>query len=229
MDDREWLGKKVESISDAALRAACEKVIADDVFFLAPAAAAKHQEWTGGLARHTRQVMDIALWMSSAECLVEALSQNPIKSADVIIAGSLWHDFGKKWDYKRNPLFVPEITPVSRLGFHGRPIRRADGSPGAGDQPEWVYDRHRWTIRHLSRSYAEFFKAATEAGCSDEVIEQVGHCILAHHGRNEHGSPVTPLSPEASIVHYADGMSAFHADRPHVFRAPKPEDWKAPR
>lgn len=34
------------------------------------------------------------------------------------------------------------------------------------------------------------------------------HCLLAHHGRLEHGSPVVPMLPEAQIVHAADMLDA---------------------
>lgn len=200
--DREWLVGKVTAIGSEKLRAACMTVIDDDRFFVSPAAAKKHQAWDGGLAQHTREVMEIALAMADAECLQASTS------TDVIVAGVLWHDYGKIWDYKRNPNVESPYAPAG--------------------EPKWVYDRHRWTVRHLSRSYAEFLRAAEAAGCATNEIEEVSHCILAHHGRNEWGSPVTPLSLEASIIHYADCIDAFHVDKEHPFRADR-IDWKEAR
>lgn len=38
-------------------------------------------------------------------------------------------------------------------------------------------------------------------------LEDIGHCILAHHGRKEWGSPVEPQTREAASLHYADMLS----------------------
>jgi 3'-5' exoribonuclease len=207
MTDREWLMGKVNSISSSTLELACLKVIEDDRFFVSPAAARKHQAWTGGLAQHTKEVMEIALATASAETLYD------IVNVDIIIAGVLWHDYGKIWDYKKNDLSNSEKVDYVQT-YHEK-------------VPEWVYDRHRWTIRHLSRSYAEFLIAAKEAGCPDLEIEEVSHCILAHHGRHEYGSPVTPLSVEAAIIHNSDSIDAFYVGKPHIFRTPR-TDWEKP-
>ena len=34
------------------------------------------------------------------------------------------------------------------------------------------------------------------------------HCIFAHHGKKEYGSPIEPHCPEAYILNIADGLSA---------------------
>jgi 3'-5' exoribonuclease len=36
---------------------------------------------------------------------------------------------------------------------------------------------------------------------------RIEHAILAHHGRQEWGSPVEPVTAEAYILHYADMLS----------------------
>lgn len=210
MDDKEWLSSKVASIADEPLRAACERLLRDPRFFVSPAAAVKHQAHTGGLAKHTREVMDIALAMSRAETL------NELARFDVIVAGTLWHDYGKIWDYKRNDQAV--------IDAYNRGFRPNGDTP----PPEWVYARHRWTIRHLSRSYAEFHRVATECGVSEDLLEEVSHCILSHHGRKEWGSPVEPMSTEASMIHFADTIDALHVGKPHLFRdVDKNSDWKS--
>jgi 3'-5' exoribonuclease len=45
----------------------------------------------------------------------------------------------------------------------------------------------------------------------DEVRAHILHVILAHHGSNEHGSPVEPQTLEALIVHSIDTLDA-HAE-----------------
>lgn len=39
-------------------------------------------------------------------------------------------------------------------------------------------------------------------------IKRIIHCVLAHHGQREYGSPVLPCTQEASIVTYLDNISA---------------------
>lgn len=41
-----------------------------------------------------------------------------------------------------------------------------------------------------------------------EEIKRIVHCVLAHHGQREYGSPVLPCTQEASIVSYLDNISA---------------------
>ena len=41
-----------------------------------------------------------------------------------------------------------------------------------------------------------------------EEIKRIIHCVLAHHGQREFGSPVLPCTQEASIVSYLDNISA---------------------
>ena len=41
-----------------------------------------------------------------------------------------------------------------------------------------------------------------------EEIKRIVHCVLAHHGTREFGSPVLPCTQEAAIVSYLDNISA---------------------
>lgn len=43
---------------------------------------------------------------------------------------------------------------------------------------------------------------------ADQRMEHIKHCVIAHHGRREWGSPVTPQTMEAWLIHLADMMSA---------------------
>ncbi len=47
-----------------------------------------------------------------------------------------------------------------------------------------------------------------EAGIDKRETNFIIHCILAHHGEMEYGSPVTPCIPEAQIINYLDNISA---------------------
>jgi len=69
---------------------------------------------------------------------------------------------------------------------------------------------YRTRNRHVTGSYAEFLMAAKQLEIPKPFQLDVGHCILAHHGRNEWGSPVEPQTPEAWILHAADMWSAHY-------------------
>lgn len=66
---------------------------------------------------------------------------------------------------------------------------------------------YRKTIRHVAGSYAAWERIAESEGVPQLYVDKVSHCILAHHGRQEWGSPILPQTPEASILHYADMLS----------------------
>jgi 3'-5' exoribonuclease len=80
------------------------------------------------------------------------------------------------------------------------------------DNGEWVPTAHRKFIRHLPRSYAEFMQAGKAAGLRPPELDFVGHAILAHHGRKEWDSPVTPNNIVAWALHAADMVSAWFTD-----------------
>ncbi len=40
------------------------------------------------------------------------------------------------------------------------------------------------------------------------LIDSIEHVIVAHHGQREYGSPVTPATPEAFLVHYIDNIDS---------------------
>lgn len=46
--------------------------------------------------------------------------------------------------------------------------------------------------------------ARVEPALPDEMLLQIKHLILAHHGKKEYGSPVLPRTPEAMVLHEID-------------------------
>jgi len=62
---------------------------------------------------------------------------------------------------------------------------------------------------HIIDGAIEVKLAAKELGLEDkQEVKELIHCILAHHGKLEYGSPIVPNMPEAMILHYADEMDA---------------------
>ncbi len=42
----------------------------------------------------------------------------------------------------------------------------------------------------------------------NDLAMHILHIILSHHGQQEWGSPIVPMTPESMIIHFADNMSA---------------------
>ncbi|MCQ2113132.1 MAG: HD domain-containing protein [Bacteroidaceae bacterium] len=61
---------------------------------------------------------------------------------------------------------------------------------------------------HIYISAHKLHGELEKAGIEDEEAKRIVHCVLAHHGQLEYGSPVVPCSQEATIVNLLDLMSA---------------------
>ena len=59
-------------------------------------------------------------------------------------------------------------------------------------------------LEHIVMGTHIVMTAGQHVGMLTETLLQVTHCIAAHHGKLQWGSPVEPATPEAMIVHYAD-------------------------
>lgn len=95
---------------------------------------------------------------------------------------AFFHDLGKMFDYE----------PVPGSNFS-----------------EWRPTEHKRLIHHISRSAVMWSKANLQhtnklSAYGDSVL----HAILAHHGQREWGSPVSPKSKIAWLLHLSDNLSA---------------------
>lgn len=72
-----------------------------------------------------------------------------------------------------------------------------------------AYSTHATMSTHITDIIAEVNIAAHELGLEgmDEVLE-LQHCVAAHHGKLEWGSPIKPSTIEAMILHEADMIDA---------------------
>ena len=96
---------------------------------------------------------------------------------DLAVAGALLHDFGKLEAYCVDG-GVADLTDEGKL---------------EGEIPLGYY-----RVRRETEDIADF---------PPERARALLHIILAHHGRLEHGSPVTPCTREAALVHAMDAVS----------------------
>jgi len=68
--------------------------------------------------------------------------------------------------------------------------------------------KYMYLMGHTYISAHVLHNKLNAAGISNEETIRIVHCVLAHHGQLEYGSPVVPCTQEALVVHYIDNLSA---------------------
>ena len=63
-------------------------------------------------------------------------------------------------------------------------------------------------LGHISIAQAMVYQAAQELNIEGEEVVLLQHMILAHHGKNEFGSPVLPQIREAEMIYLIDNIDA---------------------
>ncbi len=114
--------------------------------------------------------------VSVAQAVSAAAAAFPGLDRDVAVTGALLHDIGKTQAYNDDPLAI-DLTDAGRL---------------QGEIPLGYYLVRR-TIESIE-------------GFDRELAQAVLHIILSHHGKLENGSPVTPATREATLVHAMDNL-----------------------
>jgi 3'-5' exoribonuclease len=139
----------------------------------------QHHDFDGGLARHTREVIELCFNTRKTLNL-----ENNIDGIELFLS-ALYHDVGKMRDYVPNPKFGT-----------------------TEDEPHFIASTHKRLIHHISRSAIIWSNIVINTSLYDKYHDPVLHNILAHHGHREYGSPVAPRTQCAWLVHLCDGISA---------------------
>jgi 3'-5' exoribonuclease len=116
--------------------------------------------------------------LSVAELADKLSAHYPGVDRSLLIAGALLHDLGKVEELQLD-LALIEYTPRGRLKGH-----LVIGSEMVAVEAGRIKD----------------FPA--------EVLEQLQHLILSHHGRHEFGSPTVPMTIEAFLLSFLDDLDA---------------------
>ena len=161
------------------LQVIIERMISRVEFAQAPGSTKKHHAYTGGLAEHTLEVVEY--------CNTSAKIVGIELNYDILIGAAIIHDWAKINDYT-------EVGDPEGIFGDPKPL-------------EWVNTPYKYTIHHIAGSHAEFYRQAVGV-LHLPTMRAIEHCILAHHGRQEWGSPVEPATAEALILHQADNWSA---------------------
>lgn len=65
-----------------------------------------------------------------------------------------------------------------------------------------------YLLGHIYISAYKLHDELKKAEVDEHEAQRIVHCILAHHGQREYGSPVLPCMQEAVIINYLDNLSA---------------------
>lgn len=196
---KEKLNELSSLISDDRLRSTVDVILSNEDFFKFPASTHLHHAYVGGLCTHTIEVTTLA---------IRLLEMHPKANADVVIAGCLWHDFAKIWDYKLVTYFKSSDAEKP-FGDLPRRYVLAEGHEAYKKVYQADFD-YKDKVHHISGSMAEFTSAANDMEVNRGLIQEVQHAILAHHGRKEWGTVKEPQTLEAWLLHTADYSSAHY-------------------
>jgi 3'-5' exoribonuclease len=114
--------------------------------------------------------------LSVAQGVSAMASTFPGIDRDVAVTGALLHDIGK----------------IDAYEVSGGAIDLSDAGRLQGEIP-LGYFRIRQAVESID-------------GFPHETAEALLHIVLSHHGKLEHGSPVTPCTREAALVHHIDNL-----------------------
>lgn len=163
----------VGSIADADYRTVCESMMQrhQDTFPTLPAAKSIHHAFIGGLLMHTGNMLQIADYLAG-------LYPDTV-DRDLLLAGTLLHDFGK----------VKEFS-LSHLGL------------------VVDYSTEGQLLGHLVLGAQEVAAVAESLNIPDEKKSLLQHMLLSHHGEPQMGAAVTPVCVESELLHLIDRIDS---------------------
>lgn len=145
----------------------------------------RFKTWSGSSKPHQHHYGDHGLVIHTAEVVKLCLKNNDLYyttpnkiNERKLFLAALFHDAGKMWDYELNAF------------------------------KEWQGTPHKRHIHHISRSNMVWCETAIVHKLDNDLKDEISHAILAHHGLREWGSPVSPNTRLAWMVHLCDGISA---------------------
>ncbi len=166
-------GKKirelVNSIADLDYRSICEVMLdrQGKAFSVWPAAKTVHHSFVSGLMMHTYNML------KTADLLAGQYKE--VIDRDLLIAGTLLHDFAKTQELACSALgIVTDYTVKGQL------------------------------LGHLVMGANAVSEVAAELGVPEKKAVLLEHMILSHHGEPEFGAAVVPMCAEAELLHLID-------------------------
>lgn len=163
----------ISSLDDIHYRSICEQMLTrhGDVFSAIPAAKTVHHSFLNGLLMHTSNMLKTADFLAGI--------YSDVIDRNLLIAGTLLHDFAKKEEFV-----------FSELGL-------ATGYAVKGQ-----------LLGHLVMGAQEVASVANELGVPEEKSVLLQHMLLSHHGQPEFGAAVVPMCAEAELLSEIDLMDS---------------------
>ena len=151
-----------------------------DLFFGDDDFRLRFERTPGSTGGHHAKIGGLLLHVFEVTNIARQTAKTMKANTDLVTAGALLHDVGKVESYTTGP-----------GGFTYTPCGLLVGHVVLG-------------ALMLERRIA----ALGQPVCTEGQLLDLQHMILSHHGTLEFGSPVTPMTAEAEIVHWADEASA---------------------
>lgn len=128
---------------------------------------------------HHAQLGGLLKHCTEVAVIARAVARSCGADLDLVLAGVLLHDIGKLESYSWHGTF--DFTQAGSLVGH-------------------VVLGTLMVDRRLDEE--------EELPCTELERQLLLHLILSHHGKLEYGSPITPMTLEAEVLHWADNASA---------------------
>ena len=156
-------------MKDADYAAVCRRMLQrrGEEFRRIPAAKSVHHSFLGGLLMHTLQMLRLADFLAG--------QYGDLIDRDLLLAGTLLHDFAKAREFR-----------FSELGL-------ATGYSTSGQ-----------LLGHLVMGAQEVAETAAELGTPEEKSVLLQHLLLSHHGEPEFGAAVRPMCAESELLSLID-------------------------
>ena len=163
----------ITTMQDEDYRGLCEEMLRRhlDVFRVIPAAKSVYHAFLNGLLMHTMNMLRMADFF--AELYAEVIDR------DLLLAGTLLHDFGKEREFLRS-----ELGLVTEYSVEGK------------------------LLGHLYLGAQEVSAVAAERGMPAEKSMLLQHLILSHHGQPEFGAAILPQCAESELLAYIDQIDS---------------------
>ena len=163
----------VESMTDPDYQAVCREFLQRHGagFRQIPAAKSVHHSFVGGLLMHTGYMLDMAQFLAQL--------YSSVIDRDLLVAGTLLHDFAKLEEFVTNQLGI--VTEYSAKGQ---------------------------LLGHLVMGAEKVREVCRELQIPEEKSLLLQHMLLSHHGQPEFGAAVVPQCAEAELLCYIDNIDA---------------------
>lgn len=162
-----------------------------DLFYTDPDFRRRYEQCPASTAGHHAELGGLVRHTCEVAAIGRAIAKVARADLELVLAGALLHDIGKLEAYRWEGAF--ELTECGVL------------------------------LGHVSLGMLMLDRRVTQerpAPCTDRELTILHHLIASHHGRQEYGAPVPPMTLEAEVLHFADNASAKTASMAEVLTDP---------